>query len=194
MAHGGADSPFDVVEDVVEHSSWHVVDIADCPVDTKAELIDTIADDDMVGNRNAFQELLDATIRIRDTVAPGHADMVIWNLVKADSHPLILKSIPTRSVNERCLKSNCGFRPHHNVAEFGGYCCKKCGTEKYKGKYCSIRHHGPYCQRLPSWRFVDCTHTEAAAAPPLTIHLPVDQLQAMSISTAGRTGDEKAAD
>ena len=151
MAHGGADSPFDVVEDVVEHSSWHVVDSADCPVDTKAELIDTIADDDMDGNRNAFQELLDATIRIRDTVAPVHADMVIWNLVKADSHPLILKSIPTRSVNERCLNENCCFRPHHNVAEFVGYCCKKCGIEKYKGKYCILRHYGKHCQRLPSW-------------------------------------------
>ena len=61
MAHGGADSPFDVVEDVVEHSwgspaaggeassseSWHVVDCPDCPVDTEA-VIGTTAADDMV--------------------------------------------------------------------------------------------------------------------------------------------------
>ena len=40
---------------------------------------------------------------------------------------------------------------------------------------------------------MDCPHTEAAAAPPLTAHLPVDQfglVEAMRISTAGRTGDD----
>ena len=170
MAYGGADSPFDVVEDAVEHSwgspaaggeassseSWHVVDSPDCPVDTKA-VIGTTAADDMVGIRNAFQELLHATIRIRDIVAPVHADMVIWNLVKADSHPLIFKSIPTRNVNERCLNENCGFRAHHNVAEFAGYCCKKCGIEKFKGSL--DNQHGWQCQRIeadqPSWQVAD---------------------------------------
>ena len=40
---------------------------------------------------------------------------------------------------------------------------------------------------------MDCAHTEAAAAPPLAIHLPVDQFglaEAMRISTAGRIGDD----
>ena len=95
MAHGGSDSPFDVAEDVVEHSwgspaaggdasiseSCHVVGSADCPVDTKA-VIGTTAADDMVGIRNAFQELLDATIRICDAVAPVHADIMIWCVSK----------------------------------------------------------------------------------------------------------------
>ena len=45
------------------------------------------------------------------------------------------------------------------------------------------------CRAGESWT----VHTEAAAASPYTIHLPVDQfglVEAMRISTAGRIGDD----
>ena len=41
------------------------------------------------------------------------------------------------------------------MEEFVGCCCKKCGIEEWKGSCCSFRHHGVWCQRLPSWQVVD---------------------------------------